>query len=208
MDAEPDEFDPEYDAALLAAVDAVIPPKFRESGTRKVSKILRGPSGRWMKRRSSTPIHTPTWREERNRKVAVPVYNLTQNPLSGLPPDVYERLDALVGGPGKPPGWAHDTIAVIRSVRGRPDAPVRVFTATPPEVEAIHPGDWVSLTPGFARTRAKAYPRWRVVTATVPAAQVLTRSDDLLRWTLVGARPIAPGAVEAPPPARARRIIL
>lgn len=192
MAADDDEWTADLDAALMAAG------LFTESGTRKVKKIPRGPGGQWMKRRSSTPVHGLFRGDDRYRRVPVPVYDLDRTPLSGLPADVYERLAELVGGRGKPAGWANDTIAVIRAVKDRPDAPVRVYTAAPPETTSIRPGDWISIAQGFARARAKAYPRWRLLAATVPAAQVLTRSDDLLRWTLAEARPTP----------RARRITL
>jgi len=185
-DDAPDEWAEE----IRAAVTAAVAPLFTESGTRRVSKMLRDDTGRWMKRRSRTPIHATKWAEERARRIPVPVYDLTRTPLSGLPADVYERLHELVGDHGKPTGWVDDTIEAIRRVKDRPDALVDVYSAAPRDIRNIHPKDWISLAPGFARTRAEAYPGWHLLRATVPAAEVLTRSEDLMRWTWAGASPV------------------
>lgn len=187
--------------------DDFLKPIFRESGTRRVKKILRDKGGRWTKRRTTTPVHGLTYAEKRAKKVPVPVHNLTMSPLSGLPPDVYERLDTLIGDEGKPPGWVADTAEVIRRVRGKPEAEVVVYTAVPPGDQWIAPLNWVSLAPGFARVRAGAYPGWTVLRATVPAAEVLTRSDDLLRWTWHGSRPVHNGGSSVKRDVRGRRTL-
>jgi hypothetical protein len=202
LDDDPQEWDDEIREAVTAAVGPMI---FTESGRRRVRKQLREKSGRFLKRRSKTPIHGVTWNEERAEKIPVPVYDLTRTPLSGLPPDVYEKLDELVGDDTKPPGWMQSTIDTIKRVRGKPDARVVVHTAVPPEEKMLRPKDWVSLAPGFARTRAEAYPRWHVITATVPASEVLTRSDDLLRWTWDGDEPVPHGGASVGRNVRGRR---
>ena len=200
--------DPDDGSIREAAVAAAGQRRFVESGTRKVKGIPRNAQGQWQKKRSHTPVHVPTWAEGLAERVPVPVYDLARTPLSGLPPDVYERLDEIVGGIGRPKGWIDDTINVIRRVRGRPDAPVVVHTAAPPEARLIHPGDWVALAPGFARARAQAYPRWRTMTITVPASEVLTRSGDLLRWTWNGREPVPDRGTSAGAPVRGRTRML
>lgn len=100
---------------------------------------------------------------------------------ASIPPDVYEHPDWY--------GWGDDLEAharVIRAVRGRPDATVRLYRAAPPGVATINPGDWCAIVESYARQHAMHNDNpeddWPVYYADVPASTVRTGSGDIMEW--------------------------
>ena len=102
-----------------------------------------------------------------------------------IPPDVYEHPEWYA--------WGEHTAAcarVIRAVRGRPDALVRVYRAAPPGVTSINNGDWCTIAAGYAREHAMQSDDpaddWPVYYADVPAHTVRTGSGDIVEWGYFG----------------------
>lgn len=86
--------------------------------------------------------------------------------------------------------FERESVRVFLSVRGRPDAPVRIFRAVPAGVKTIHRGDWVALSADYARQHAMQSDNpaddWPVIAATVPARTVHTGGSDLIEWGYFG----------------------
>lgn len=65
---------------------------------------------------------------------------------------------------------------------GSPDAPVRIYRAAPPGTESVNPGDWITLSPGYARQHGRdgRDPRrdMLVLTAEVPQRDVYWDEND------------------------------
>lgn len=110
-------------------------------------------------------------------KEGAPLYDLTVNEV--YPKDVYSTLHHYVDGD---PRYDYDSLAVISSVQGKPDARVTIYRALPaalvmqhkkdlrkwlrayekdPEgvgfapAPPIHPGDWVTLSERYAKLHAQ-----------------------------------------------------
>lgn len=80
------------------------------------------------------------------------------------------------------------SLTKARSLRGKPDAKVRIYRALPPEHahEGIHPGDWVSIDRSYAKQHG-VHPTdpkqdWPVISASVPAKHVYTNGDSISEW--------------------------
>jgi hypothetical protein len=68
-----------------------------------------------------------------------------------VPEDIYDTRVQL-----RHYGWAQspadrESFAVINAVRGKPDAAVTIYRAVPSDVSDIIVGDWVTLSPSYAR---------------------------------------------------------
>lgn len=108
--------------------------------------------------------------------------------LSGrgtFPPDVYEHPEWYSFGE-----FADRCAAVIRKVRGRPDADVLVYRAVPPGVSTIGTGDWVTIDLRYARQHAARDDDpandWPVIVAAVRADQVRSGGSDIVEWGYFG----------------------
>lgn len=106
----------------------------------------------------------------------IPAHDLT-NPGGelSLPEDVYTHPHRYGDMSEKTLQEAHH---VLTRVRNKPEAPVTVYRSLPAEHahKGIRPGDWVSLSEGWARDLNQGHP---VVSATVPAKHLHTDADDL-----------------------------
>lgn len=116
-----------------------------------------------------------------------PLHDLT---LGGMiPKDIYEHPEWYGGDSSGDSDYARATresIAQVFRARGRPDAQVRIYRAAPPEAKAIHPGDWVTLSPMYARMHAARSddPKqdWPVISKVVPASEIRWDMNDLNEW--------------------------
>jgi hypothetical protein len=108
-----------------------------------------------------------------------PAYNLAQDDF--MPADVYDHPDWYVGDPGSQA--SRETIAVLRRVRGNPDATVTIYRGAPPDAEEINPGDWVTLSPTYAKEHGydavDPNKDWPVISREVPVNEVRFAGDDL-----------------------------
>jgi hypothetical protein len=103
-----------------------------------------------------------------------------------FPADVYQHPEWYSFGE-----WTDVCAAVIRAVRGKPDAMVLVYRAVPPGVLTFNSGDWVTTNLGYARQHAArtADPAedWPVIVARVRADMVRSGGSDIVEWGYFGA---------------------
>lgn len=110
----------------------------------------------------------------------IPLHDMTVN----LPDDVYTHPHyyADMTDPS-----TQDSVSVMRRVRGRPDAKVKVYRALPAEHahKGIGPGDWVTTSKEYARIHGRqSDPKhdWPVISATVRAGDLHTDGDDFREY--------------------------
>lgn len=114
-----------------------------------------------------------------------PIHELGGDPAgtrsAAIPPDVYDHPEWY--------GWGDDLethARVLRAVRGRPTATVRIYRAAPAGVTSINTGDWVAIAESYARQHAMQDDDpthdWPVYYADVPAHTVRTGSGDIMEW--------------------------
>jgi len=168
---------------------------------------LRDKSGQYMRRRNSiesmknapSPYKTTTFYPS-------PLHELIRPDRKGLPKDIYSTLQNYLDPRPGAAKWNRETMTTINNAHGKPDAAVTVFRPVPWIINQLMPGDAVLLSPSYAGTLAANRPKWRVITGTVPAKELFTRSDDqLMRWNWNGRNPIPNGGVVVIRPARGRR---
>jgi hypothetical protein len=85
--------------------------------------------------------------------------------------------------------WGNDpasreSVGVLHSIRGNPDAEVSVYRAAPPHVEDIQAGNWVSLSRKYAEGHAESRSgesggEYRVLEKKVPAHEVRWEANDI-----------------------------
>ncbi len=108
--------------------------------------------------------------------------------LSGrgtFPPDVYDHPEWYSYGDA-----AKECAAIIKAVRGCPDAPVTIYRAVPHGISTINTGDWVFIAESPARLHAQVSEDpaadWPVITATVRADQIRSGGSDIIEWGYYG----------------------
>jgi hypothetical protein len=72
-----------------------------------------------------------------------PAYDIEE-----MMPDFYEHPEWYRSGDSQ---WDKESVAVIQRIKGNPDAPVTLYRAVPKDVTEINQGDWVTLSPAYAR---------------------------------------------------------
>lgn len=102
--------------------------------------------------------------------------------IESVMPDFYERPDLYRTGE------VHDreSIPAIQSVRGKPNASVRVYRAVPHGVKDINPGDWVSPSFTYA-VQHGMHPTdpsldWPVISKKVRAGELHSEGNSIHEW--------------------------
>ena len=86
---------------------------------------------------------------------------------TGLMPDFYTRPDIYTTGM---PEADRESVAVLLSIKDKPEAMVTIYRAVPEGVNQINPGDWVTLSPSYAETHLLSnLEGGRVISARIPA---------------------------------------
>jgi hypothetical protein len=79
-----------------------------------------------------------------------------------------------------------ESLRVVRSVKGKPDAQVNIYRAVPHGVKDINPGDWVSTSKTYATQHGmQDDPKddWPVISRKVPAKHLRTDGgNDVNEW--------------------------
>jgi hypothetical protein len=116
--------------------------------------------------------------EHRPPADGAPLHDLLEG--GQAPRDIYSTpFDWYTGFPE----YLGETAEKIRRVRGQPDAPVSVYRAGP--THEFNPGDWVTLSPGYANEHRDSIDPTSYKTcklARVPAKYVRWAGDDLMEW--------------------------
>lgn len=113
-----------------------------------------------------------------------PIYDLLMHGMA--PKDFYETPASWYTGY---PEWVGAVSSVIHRVRGQPNARVKIYRASP--TKEFNTGDWVTLTPEYARLHAKSADSTFVCSTVVFAKDVLWAGDDLMEWGYFGPPKVA-----------------
>jgi GNAT superfamily N-acetyltransferase len=116
---------------------------------------------------------------------AAPAHELTQGGV--YPHDVYDKPHLFGGGEGLygGPKAFKETVRTLRSIRGKPDAPVTMYRSLPPEHahKGFRTGDWTSVHGDYARGHGlhntDEHKDWPVIKATVPAKHLFNDGNSL-----------------------------
>jgi hypothetical protein len=199
----PSQLPDDWKERLSKAYDVFAIPTLEER-QREIKRVLRNrDTGMYMRRRN-TPESMRTAPSPFKSRVfyPAPLSNLIRVDGKGFPPDVYDRLQDYMDQRPTASRWNRETTETINQAQGRPDMAVTVFRPVPWIINQFVPGDSVLLSPSYAGTLAAGRPKWRVITGTVPARELFTRSDDqLMRWNWHGREPLPNGGVSLPRPA-------
>lgn len=121
-----------------------------------------------------------------------------------FPKGVYDELHHYTHMSGRTVS-DRESIGAVRSFRGRPNHKVTVYRAAPPGVTHINPGDWVALSPEYARQHAAGAGNphgdgadWPVHRAQVPAKHVTNGGNDIVEWGYNGPEAV-PVKTQHPP---------
>lgn len=118
-----------------------------------------------------------------------------------FPRNVYSELHHYTHMSGQEPA-DRESVNAVRAARGNPEAKVTVYRAAPHGVSSINPGDWVALSPSYAKQHAKQGNNpaedWPIHSATVPAKHVLNGGNDIVEWGYHGPASV-PVRTERPP---------
>jgi hypothetical protein len=71
--------------------------------------------------------------------------------------------------------------SAIMAVRGKPNAPVTIYRAVPKGVDEINPGDWVTLSPTYAKEhgRSNVSSGFAVLSKVIPAKDLWFDGDSI-----------------------------
>ena len=85
-----------------------------------------------------------------------PEYNNSgDNPTDIYPEDIYGANGARYYGDSRPEDAG--SISVIRSMKGKPNKKITIYRAVPSGVTKINPGDWVTISKGYAKDHGYRY---------------------------------------------------
>lgn len=111
--------------------------------------------------------------------VGAPVHDLTGNGL--YPEDVYSSRGAQIYGDRN--GLDESTLAILRSLRGNPEATVTVYRAIPRGTasRSIDGGDWVTVNQRYAQQHGESVlgGDYQIVSKKVKAKELLSSGDSL-----------------------------
>ena len=105
-----------------------------------------------------------------------PLHELTKV----FPKDIYSHNASKLYPHGADKKQDADTIKLMHSVKGRPDAKVTIYRAVPHHVNEINPGDWVSINKDYAELHGfnRFDNKYKLLSKEVPAKEVYT-SDSI-----------------------------
>jgi hypothetical protein len=109
-------------------------------------------------------------------------YNLS-NGGDFVPEDVYEHPEWYFSMNEQP---ERESFAVLKSIKGNPDAMVTIYRGVPNFVSTINEGDWVTLSPSYASVHAAGNigtdsqeNKTKVIKMQVPAKEIRWSGDSL-----------------------------
>lgn len=118
-----------------------------------------------------------------------------------FPAKVYDELHHYTHMSGQLQ-YDQESIRGVRAARGKPDKQVTVYRAAPAAATHINPGDWVAISPAYAKQHAVSNgPEggdWPIHSAKVPAKHVLNGGNDIVEWGYHGPTPV-PVTTKHPP---------
>lgn len=108
-----------------------------------------------------------------------PLYDLTAEGM--YPEDVYGPNGGRYYAPEEP-----DAFYKCMAYKGRPNKVITIYRAVPADLvrPKITPGDWVAITPAYAREHGRSHLQgaFKVLTKTVYARDIYTEGNSLEEW--------------------------
>ncbi len=117
-------------------------------------------------------------------KAPTPDFGAPLHDLTGggqmYPADVYSPKAVQYYGTGYP-SFDKEAFDLARRVRGNPDAEVVMYRAVPKGVKDINPGDWVSLSKGYAKNHGESVleNKYDILSKKVKAKELFTNADSI-----------------------------
>lgn len=97
--------------------------------------------------------------------------------IEEMMPDFYERPNIYTTGM---PEADKESVSVLMRIKGKPDAPVTIYRAVPESVDEINPGDWVTLSPSYAKSHLLSnLEAGHVISQTIPASDLWFDGDSI-----------------------------
>jgi hypothetical protein len=112
-----------------------------------------------------------------------PEYNNSgDNPTDIYPEDIYGANGARYYGDSRPEDAG--SISVIRSMKGKPNKKITIYRAVPSGVTKINPGDWVTISKGYAEDHGYRYvgDDYQVISKEVKASEIHTAGESIHEW--------------------------
>ncbi len=108
-----------------------------------------------------------------------PIYDLS---VEGMyPDDVYGPNGQRYYAPDEP-----NAFSICMNCKGRPNKVITIYRAVPAELvrPKITPGDWVAITPAYAKEHGRAHLQgaYKIITKTVHARDIYTEGNSLDEW--------------------------
>ena len=97
--------------------------------------------------------------------------------IEEMMPDFYERPNIYTTGM---PQADKESVSVLMRIRGKPEAPVTIYRAVPEGANEINPGDWVTLSPSYAKSHLMSnLEAGHVISQTIPASDLWFDGDSI-----------------------------
>jgi hypothetical protein len=92
-------------------------------------------------------------------------------------PDFYERPNIYTTGM---PTADKESVSALMAIRGKPAKPVTIYRAVPEGVNEINPGDWVTMSPTYAKQHLLSnLEAGHVISRTIPAGDLWFDGDSI-----------------------------
>lgn len=92
-------------------------------------------------------------------------------------PDFYERPNIYTTGM---PTADKESVSALMAIRGKPNKPVTIYRAVPEGVDKINPGDWVTMSPTYAKQHLLSnLEAGHVISRTIPAGDLWFDGDSI-----------------------------
>jgi hypothetical protein len=92
-------------------------------------------------------------------------------------PDFYERPNIYTTGM---PQADKESVSALMAIRGKPTKPVTIYRAVPEGVDKINPGDWVTMSPTYAKQHLLSnLEAGHVISRTIPAGDLWFDGDSI-----------------------------
>lgn len=92
-------------------------------------------------------------------------------------PDFYERPNIYTTGM---PTADKESVSALMAIRGKPTKPVTIYRAVPEGVDKINPGDWVTMSPTYAKQHLLSnLEAGHVISRTIPAGDLWFDGDSI-----------------------------
>jgi len=110
-----------------------------------------------------------------------PLHDLTDT----YPDDIYSKEGPRYYGDGAGDRRDRKTVMIMRVRRGKPNAPVTVYRAVPPDAgDKINVGDWVTINADYATAHGESALRgeYKIISKKVRAKELFTDGNSVHEW--------------------------